>query len=64
VTEGLVDLAAMRIGMDPVDIRRHNLISDDAYPCGSPAGLKFERLSHRASLAKLLEMMDYGRLRA
>jgi carbon-monoxide dehydrogenase large subunit len=64
VTEGLVDLAAMRIGMDPVDIRRHNLISDDAYPCGSPAGLKFERLSHHASLAKLLEMMDYDRLRA
>ncbi len=64
VTEGLVDLAAMRIGMDPVDIRRRNLIADDAYPCSSPAGLKFERLSHHASLAKLLQMMDYGRLRA
>ena len=64
VTEGLVDLAAMRIGMDPVDIRRRNLIADDAYPCGSPAGLKFERLSHHASLAKLLQMMDYDRLRA
>ncbi len=63
VTEGLVDLAAMRIGMDPVDIRRRNLIADDAYPCGSPAGLKFERLSHHASLAKLLQMMDYDRLR-
>ncbi len=64
VTEGLVDLAAMRIGMDPVDIRRRNLIADDAYPCGSPAGLKFERLSHHASLAKLLDMMDYDRLRS
>jgi carbon-monoxide dehydrogenase large subunit len=64
VTEGLVDLAAMRIGMDPVDIRRRNLIADDAYPCGSPSGLKFERLSHHASLAKLLQMMDYDRLRA
>jgi carbon-monoxide dehydrogenase large subunit len=64
VTEGLVDLAAMRIGMDPVEIRRRNLIADDAYPCGSPAGLKFERLSHQASLAKLLEMIDYDRLRA
>ena len=64
VTEGLVDLAAMRIGMDPVEIRRRNLIADDAYPCGSPAGLKFERLSHHASLTKLLQMMDYNRLRA
>jgi carbon-monoxide dehydrogenase large subunit len=41
VTEGLVDLAAMKIGMDPVAIRRRNLIADDAYPCASPSGLRF-----------------------
>ena len=64
VTEGLVDLAAARIGLDPVEIRRRNLIPDDAYPCGSPSGLKFEQLSHQASLTKLVEMMDYGALRA
>jgi len=64
VTEGLVDLAAMKIGMDPVEIRRRNLIADDAYPCGSPSGLRFEKLSHHASLAKLMQMMDYDRLRA
>jgi carbon-monoxide dehydrogenase large subunit len=64
VTEGLVDLAAMKIGMDPVEIRRRNLIADDAYPCASPAGLRFEKLSHHASLDKLLAMMDYKRLRA
>ncbi|MFX4990385.1 molybdopterin cofactor-binding domain-containing protein, partial [Acinetobacter baumannii] len=27
VTEGLVDLAAMKIGMDPIEIRRRNLIA-------------------------------------
>jgi aerobic carbon-monoxide dehydrogenase large subunit len=64
VTEGLVDLAAMKIGMDPVEIRRRNLIADDAYPCASPSGLRFEKLSHHASLDKLLRMMDYVRLRA
>jgi carbon-monoxide dehydrogenase large subunit len=64
VTEGLVDLAARAIGMDPVEIRRRNLIRDDAYPCNSPAGLKFEALSHHASLDKLLAMMDYTGLRA
>jgi len=64
VTEGLIDLAAARIGMDSVEIRRHNLIPDNAYPCGSPTGLKFERLSHHASLEKLLAMMDYKGLRA
>jgi aerobic carbon-monoxide dehydrogenase large subunit len=64
VTEGLVDLAAMKIGMDPIEIRRRNLIADDAYPCASPSGLRFEKLSHHASLAKLMQMMDYDRLRA
>ena len=64
VTEGLVDLAAAKIGMDPIEIRRRNLIADDAYPCSSPTGLTFERLSHLASLKKLVEMMNYDALRA
>jgi carbon-monoxide dehydrogenase large subunit len=64
VTEGLVDLAAARIGMDPVEIRRRNLIADDAYPCASPSGLRFELLSHHAAMNKLMAMMDYDALRA
>jgi carbon-monoxide dehydrogenase large subunit len=64
VTEGLVDLAAMKIGMDPVEIRRRNLIADDAYPCAGPSGIKFEKLSHHAALGKLVEMMGYDALRA
>ena len=64
VTEGLVDLAAMKIGMDPAEIRRRNLIADDAYPCVSASGLRFELLSHHQSLNKLLKMMDYDALRA
>jgi aerobic carbon-monoxide dehydrogenase large subunit len=64
VTEGLVDLAAAKIGMDPVEIRRRNLIADDAYPCTSASGLRFELLSHHAALNKLLKMMNYDALRA
>ena len=64
VTEGLVDLAAARIGMDPIEIRRRNLIADDAYPTGSASGIKFEKLSHHAALDKLVAMMDYTSLRA
>jgi carbon-monoxide dehydrogenase large subunit len=63
VTEGLVDLAARKIGMDPVEIRRRNIIRDDAYPCVSSAGMRFERLSHEAAMAKLLDMMNYDALR-
>ena len=64
VTEGLVELAAAKIGMDPLEIRRRNLIADDAYPAQSAAGLKFEKLSHHESLAHLDSMMNYAGLRA
>jgi aerobic carbon-monoxide dehydrogenase large subunit len=64
VTEGLVDLAAKAVGMDPAEIRRRNLIRDDAYPCASPSGLRFEALSHHQALDRLLAMMNYDGLRA
>jgi len=64
VTEGLVDLAARAIQMDPVEIRRRNLVADDAYPHTSPSGMPFEALSHQASLNKIVAMMDYESLRA
>src|SRR6202453_4158034 len=64
VTEGLVELAAAKIGIDPVAIRRKNLFADDCYPATTAAGLKFEGLSHHASLDKILKMMDYDGLRA
>jgi len=64
VTEGLVELAAARIGMDAAEIRRRNLFPDDKYPATSAAGLKFEGLSHHASLDKILRMMDYAVLRS
>jgi carbon-monoxide dehydrogenase large subunit len=64
VTEGLVELAAVKIGMDPVEIRRKNLIPDNAYPATGPSGIKFELLSHHAALDKIVAMMDYAELRA
>ena len=63
VTEGIVDEAARKIGMDPADFRRRNLIADDAYPYTFPSGVKFEKLSHHQCLDKLLALMDYPELR-
>src|SRR5260221_304292 len=64
VTEGLVELAAAKIGMDPLEIRRRNLIPDDAHPSSGPSRIKFEALSHHESLAHLDAMMNYAGLRA
>src|SRR5689334_21400661 len=63
VTEGLVELAAAKIGMDPLEIRRRNLIPDDAYPATGASGIKFEKLSHHETLAHLDAMMGYAGLR-
>src|SRR6266851_1841796 len=64
VTEGLVELAAAKIGMDPLELRRRNLIADDAHPSSGPSGIKFEALSNHAAMDKLVKMMDYNALRA
>jgi CO/xanthine dehydrogenase Mo-binding subunit len=64
VTEGLVELAAAKIGMDPLELRRRNMIADDAYPAQSASGLKLEKLSHHEALAHLDSMMNYAGLRA
>jgi carbon-monoxide dehydrogenase large subunit len=63
LTEGIVDKAAARLGMDPAEFRRRNLIPDDAYPYTFPSGIKFEKLSHHQTLKKLLDLMQYEKLR-
>jgi carbon-monoxide dehydrogenase large subunit len=64
VTEGLVDLAAAKLGMDPLAIRKRNVIPDDAYPATGASGIKLEVLSHEACLRKIETLMDYPTLLA
>jgi carbon-monoxide dehydrogenase large subunit len=64
LTEGIVDLAARKLGMDPAEFRRKNLIADDAYPYTFPSGIKFEKLSHHKALDLLLKITNYAQLRA
>ena len=64
VTEGLVDLAARTVDMDPVAFRRRNLRADDSYPCRSAQGMLFEDLSHHECMNKLVDAMGYDALRA
>jgi carbon-monoxide dehydrogenase large subunit len=64
VTEGLVDLAAQKLGMDPLVLRRRNVIPDDAYPTSGASGIKLEILSHEACLQQMQRLMNYEVLRA
>ena len=63
VADSLLEDAANEIGMDVVDIRRRNLIADDAYPVTSASGMQFSDLSHQKSLERLVELMNYDQLR-
>ena len=63
VCDGLLEDAAATIGMDPVEIRRRNLMGDDSYPRASASGMKLDDLSHHKAIVKLTELMDYDALR-
>jgi aerobic carbon-monoxide dehydrogenase large subunit len=63
VTEGLLENAAHKLNIDTAKIRAINVIKDDAHPSVAASGIRFENLSHEASLSKLLKLMDYDNLR-
>ncbi len=64
VGEHLMDLGARKLGIDPVDLRRNSFIPEDAYPYTSPSGAIYEKQSHHQCLDKLVEIINYGGLRA
>lgn len=61
--EGMVDAAAREIGMDPVEIRRKNLIPDDAFPFKTVSGMRFEVMSHHKCMDEITALMSYAELR-
>ena len=63
-SEALLDLAARKIDMDPVELRRRNVMEDDSYPRNTASGVHVQDLSHQACLEQLVERIGYDRLRA
>ncbi|MEM9793173.1 MAG: xanthine dehydrogenase family protein molybdopterin-binding subunit [Pseudomonadota bacterium] len=64
VCDGLLDDAARVLNLDPVEVRRRNLIRDDAYPVKTASGLPLADLSHHATLDRLTTMLDVPAKRA
>jgi carbon-monoxide dehydrogenase large subunit len=62
--ERAMDLFAAEIGMDPVDVRRKNLIKSDAFPATTAVGTVYDTGDYERSLDLVLEAADYGALRA
>lgn len=64
ITEVLLDLAADRIGVDPVALRKMNYRKPESMPCVTPGGSKLANMRLEACLDRLVERMDYKALRA
>lgn len=61
--EHMLDLAASKLKMDPVELRRKNLIPTSDYPCVSATGLVYESGSSPETLEKAVKMIDYPKFR-
>ena len=62
--ERLVDRSAAELGLDPVDIRRRNLIPSDAFPYRSPLGPTYDSGDYAGALDAALELSGWEELLA
>jgi carbon-monoxide dehydrogenase large subunit len=62
--ERAMDLLAGELGMDPVELRRRNLVPADAFPFTSAVGSHYDSGDYDRALDLALEMAGYDRLRA
>jgi len=60
VIERLVDRAAQVTGIDRVEIRRRNLIRDDAMPYTNAVGVTYDSGAFRKSMDMALDMADWA----
>ena len=61
--EVMLDIAARRIGIDPAEIRRRNLLSADDLPFTAPCGMTFDRVTPLETFEHALEVLDYNGFR-
>jgi carbon-monoxide dehydrogenase large subunit len=62
--ERAIDLFAAEIGMDPVDVRRANLVAKDVFPYTTPTATTYDSGDYAGALDRVLEAADYAGLRA
>ena len=61
--ERTIDLIAQALGLDPVDVRRRNLIPPNAFPYTTGTGLTYDSGNYGPSLDKALELAEYAKFR-
>ena len=61
--ERMVDKTARKLGIDPAELRRRNMIQADEFPYFSPAGAVYDSGNYPAALEKALEAVEYDKMR-
>lgn len=62
--ERIMDMAAAELGVDPVALRRRNLLAVDDFPYESPTGASYDTGDYAAALDRALAIAGYDDLRA
>jgi aerobic carbon-monoxide dehydrogenase large subunit len=62
--ERMTDLAAAELGLDPVEIRRRNLLTPDRFPFTTLSGVVYDVGDYDLPLREALRLADYEGLRA
>jgi carbon-monoxide dehydrogenase large subunit len=60
----MLDILAVELGMDPVDLRKKNFVGNDEFPYATPTGLAYDSGEYTKPLNKALEAVDYKGLRS
>src|SRR5579875_166600 len=63
VMERAIDILAHKLGLDPIEVRRINLIRDDEFPYTSVTELHYDKCSLIESLERGSQLFDYSQLR-
>ncbi|MBK8332749.1 MAG: xanthine dehydrogenase family protein molybdopterin-binding subunit [Acidimicrobiaceae bacterium] len=61
--ERAVDHAALTLGIDPIEIRRRNLLADDVFPFHTLTGIKYDSGAYSTPLEEVARLAGYDELR-
>ncbi len=61
--ERIMDRIARHRGLDPADVRRRNLVPEDAFPYRGPTGLVLDSGRYHDALDAALDLLDYEGVR-
>ena len=62
--EQMIDAVAHELGLDPLELRRRNVIHQSELPYSLPSGIAYDIVTPEETLEQAAEMADWGALRA